>query len=438
MMIREIYTQFFRPGNVSTDSRKIKNGDIFIALKGENFNGDEFAETALKLGACIAVVGNDSKLTPGQSIVKVDDTLQFLQDMARYHREIQNLNIIGLTGTNGKTTTKELIRCVLARKYKVQSTAGNLNNHIGVPLTLLSVNTDTEYTIVEMGANHPGEIKDLCNIAVPKSGLITNIGKAHLEGFGDFEGVKRTKAELYDFIMAGKGRIYLNGSDQVLTKLAGNYYNVLKYNEVNSICQATIIASTPTLSLQISTLTGETETFNTTLYGDYNATNILAAVAIGLDHEMALTEIKQGIETYTPESFRSQVKTLGSTTLILDCYNANPTSMELAVTNFAAMDSEQKMIVLGGMKELGKYEEEEHKKIGRLLQKLRFDTVILYGKEFEKIKVDNSVYFNDFSELENYFRTLKVQNSAILIKGSRSNKLERLEEIIKEHYSSCS
>jgi len=360
-----------------------------------------------------------------------------LHGLAQHYRKMLKTPVLAITGSNGKTTTKELINSVLGQKYKVQSTPGNLNNHIGVPLTLLSLNVDTEIAIIEMGANHPGEIRDLCLIALPQSGLITNIGKAHLDGFGNFEGVRRTKAELYEFIKTENGKIYLNDADSTLVTIAGNYSNTIRYNSENGICDAKIIASLPTLSIQVSAQKGITERLETKLYGDYNLPNILAAVAIGLDHSMSLKEIRTGIEMYSPDSFRSQVMALGNIQLILDCYNANPTSMELALTNFEAIDANRKIVVLGGMKELGMYEQEEHQKIGHLLNQFHFDVVILLGKEFEGIRVNKSHYFSSFADLERFIPKLNLNNSTLLIKGSRTNKLERLVDVIKEAYSSC-
>jgi UDP-N-acetylmuramoyl-tripeptide--D-alanyl-D-alanine ligase len=435
MNIENFYSQYFKPGVVSTDSRNIKPGDIFIALKGKHFNGELFAESALKQGAKVAVV--EKSISPeSDRIIKVENTLRFLQELAHYHRIHKNLKIIGLTGTNGKTTTKELIRIVLAQKYRVQSTTGNLNNHIGVPLTLLSVADNTEITVVEMGANHQGEIRELCEIVRPQSGLITNIGKAHLEGFGNFEGVRKTKAELYDFLKKQKGRIYFNGSDEILTDLIDGYENKIAYNSTGGICSGKVIATLPTLTLEIIDSNSNKQLIGTNLYGNYNLENVLAAVAVGLDHGLGLAEIKKGIEDYFPDNLRSQFISFGSTQLIIDCYNANPTSMEQALISFSLHKSLKKIAILGGMKELGSHEHEEHERLGDLIPQLNFNGVVLYGKEFENIKIANSVYFDLFAELENYIRQIDLRDTAFLIKGSRTNKLERIVDIIKTTYSS--
>lgn len=434
MKVENFYSQFFKPGNVSTDSRKIKPGDIFIALKGENFDGELFAESALLQGACIVVVADDSAVK-GKKIVRVKNTLNFLQELARYHREYKNLQIIGITGTNGKTTTKELMYNVLSQKYIVQSTQGNLNNHIGVPLTLLSISPQTQITIIEMGANHPGEIKTLCEIAQPQSGLITNIGKAHLEGFGGYTGVKKAKAELFDFIKSIHGKIYLNGADEVINSLAGDYLNKVKFNSTSGICAGKIITSLPSLVIEISDSYQNTQLISSSLFGNYNLDNILAAACIGLDLGLNLTEIKKGIESYSPDSFRSQIVFFGSTKLILDCYNANPTSMEQSLKSFSDYASEKKVVILGGMKELGKYEKEEHQKLARLIQQLNFDSIILFGKEFCEIELYNSTYFESFSELKNYVKRMNLKNTTVLIKGSRANKLEEIVDIIKNSLS---
>jgi UDP-N-acetylmuramoyl-tripeptide--D-alanyl-D-alanine ligase len=432
----DFYKKYFTPGKISTDSRSIRPGDIFFALKGENFNGSEFARNALELGASVAVVEHDYSSGADNRIERVENTLTFLQDLAKHHRKLLNLNVIGLTGSNGKTTTKELIKHVLHQKFKVHSTPGNLNNHIGVPLTLLSVDAGTDITIIEMGASHPGEIRELCQIAHPQSGLITNIGKAHLEGFGDFDGVKKAKSEMYDFLKANKGKIYVNSSDVILMELIGNYQNTVLYNASRSSAAANIVTSFPSLSIEITESVESKYMIHTNLYGDYNLSNILAAVAIGRDFGLDMKEIKAGIEGYYPESYRSQSITIGKIHIIADCYNANPTSMELALINFASYEAAKKVVILGGMKELGNHEKDEHRKIGTLLQQLRFDKVLLLGKEFEGIIINNSVRFDSLADLEEYLRQLDINESAILIKGSRSNKLERIIELIRKIYSS--
>jgi UDP-N-acetylmuramoyl-tripeptide--D-alanyl-D-alanine ligase len=431
MMIESIYSQYFKPGNISTDSRKIKPGDIFIALQGENFNGDAFAAKALENGASAVVVSKSCSLK-SENIFHVDDTLIFLQQFARYHRGNIQAKIIGLTGTNGKTTTKELINSILLQKFRVQSTQGNLNNHIGVPLTLLSIQKETQIAIIEMGANHPGEIKDLCEIALPEAGLITNIGKAHLEGFGSYEGVKRTKAELYDYLKKRNGKIYYNAGDNVITSLAGDYQNMIVYNSRDSICKGKIMNTLPSIKFELSVRDFEPVTINSALFGEYNLTNMIAASCIGVDHGLKPEQIKNGIEQYSPDSYRSQIITIGSSKLILDCYNANPTSMKYALKSFSEYAYRKKIVILGGMRELGKYEREEHEELAKVISTLRFDLILLSGAEFKGVKLEKSIYFESLHELKEYLKKINIEDTAVLIKGSRANKLEEAAEILKK------
>ncbi len=437
MKIADFYKKYFHPGLVSTDSRKIEKGSIFIALRGDNFNGNDFAKTALQSGAIIAVVDEEIN-TSDNRILVVKDTLLFLQKLAQHHRTKISSTIIGLTGSNGKTTTKELIHHVLSEKYKVQSTKGNLNNHIGVPLTLLSIEADTDYSIIEMGANHKGEIKALCEITLPESGLITNIGKAHLEGFGSFEGVIQAKSELYKHIAAKKGKFYFNGSDPILWKIAGNYRNVKLFNSAHGICNGKVITSVPFLITELTDIHNNTSIINSHLHGDYNLINILAAACIGLDLGIPLDEIKSGIEKYYPSNFRSQVMHLGSSTVIMDCYNANPISMELALKNAANIDNDNKIAILGSMKELGKYSNEEHNKLVKLAESYSFEQLILFGEEFKNLRPKKGITTNSFEELTQYLNSLDLNNSLILVKGSRANRLERLEAVIRNYFYSNS
>ena len=304
MNIGEFYTRYFRSGNVSTDSRKIKTGDIFVALKGDNFDGNEYVFQALKKGARIAVTEKTFN-TGEQKLLKVDDTLCFLQELANYRRNKLKIKIIGLTGSNGKTTTKELLYSVLKQKFRVEATEGNLNNHIGVPLTLLSLKSDTEIAIVEMGANHPGEIAALCHIAEPDCGLITNIGRAHLEGFGNYEGVITAKSELYRFLQAKNGRIYFNKEDPTLTGLLDKYTNIVPYNSPGGICHGKIVNSFPTLSFTLFHHDDRSLHIITQLFGEYNLVNILSAASVGLDMGVSPAEIKTAIEEYYPSNYRS-------------------------------------------------------------------------------------------------------------------------------------
>lgn len=437
MTISEFYKKDFRPGIISTDSRKISKGSIFIALKGDNFNGNDYAIQALHSGASIAVV---DELIEGydDQIIVVKNTLSFLQELAHYHRIKSKFNIIGLTGSNGKTTTKELIHIVLSERYKVQSTQGNLNNHIGVPLSLLSIEYENEYCVIEMGANHLGEIMTLCEIAEPDSGIITNIGKAHLEGFGSLEGVVKAKSELRDFIVARNGKLFCNGSDKLLQKIAGSYKNCLFYNSIGSICTGRIITSTPNIIVEITDRNNNSVIVNSHLYGGYNLINILAAACVGIDHGITLEEIKIGIEKYHPSNLRSQVLQIGSSTVIMDCYNANPSSMELALQNAANYKLDRKIVILGSMKELGNYTYKEHKKLAKLAEGFGFEEIILFGEEFKDIIPSKGISTDSFNTLINYLQSIELHHSLILIKGSRANRLERLQDIISNYHSSRS
>jgi UDP-N-acetylmuramoyl-tripeptide--D-alanyl-D-alanine ligase len=425
--VEKLYTEFFRPDNVCTDSRKLKPGDIFIALRGDNFNGNEFAETAINQGAALAIIDDKSYETIRNTVL-VENSLQFLQELAIFHKKRSGFHVIGLTGTNGKTTTKELINSVLSEKFKCQSTAGNLNNHIGVPLTILSIQHNTEYAIIEMGANHPGEIQQLCEICLPDSGLITNIGRAHLEGFGGFEGVKKTKAELFQYLKKKNGKIYYNASNPLLTELIENYPNAIPYNGNADSCTGKTEAVEPALIIRIYNGSMDSIMVSSNLYGEYNLENIMAATCIGLDLGLSLQEIKSGIEKYTPSNNRSQLVKIGSTTLILDCYNANPSSMQESLHSFSKLPDGIKVVVLGEMKELGAYSKSEHKKLTEIIDSYNFNEVIFIGNEFSDFKIKNSKYFETVLDFKDFFTKSKYNNTAILIKGSRANRLERVLE----------
>ncbi len=430
MTIENFYTTYFKPGNICTDSRNVKPGDAFIALKGDKYDGNNYAESAIKNGAVAAIIDNIS-FKDILHTIWVEDSLQFLQKLATHHRNKMGFQVIGLTGSNGKTTTKELIHSVLSERFLCQSTIGNLNNHIGVPLTILSIRHDTELAIVEMGANHANEIKRLCEISNPDCGLITNIGRAHLEGFGGFEGVKRAKAELYDFLKRKSCKIYYNGSNPVLTELIGQYKPAIPYNSNNGICRGEIIANNPALKIRLIAQQGDDVIISSNLYGEYNRENLLAAACIGIDWGLSLPEIKKGIEKYFPANNRSQLIRIGTTTLILDCYNANPSSMQESIQSFSRFESVNKVLILGGMKELGTYSEEEHRKLGEIIKPYNFKEIIFIGQEFRDIKISHSKYFESIIEFKDYFRIENYSNTYILIKGSRANQLEKVLEFIQ-------
>jgi UDP-N-acetylmuramoyl-tripeptide--D-alanyl-D-alanine ligase len=426
--IELFYKKYFRPGNLTTDSRNIIKNGIFVALKGENFNGNTFSAEAIRSGAQIAVV-DETEFKNDENILYVENSLEFIQQLAQYHRKKAGFKVIGLTGTNGKTTTKELIKSVLCEKYKCQATSGNLNNHIGVPLTLLSIKSETQYAIIEMGANHPGEIAQLCDIALPDFGLITNIGKAHLEGFGSFEGVVKTKSELYNFIFSTGGKIFYNVSNPILLKLVNKYSKAIKYNDQSSV-SGRILSNTPTLTIEIRIQKEKNVIVHSNLYGEYNLENILAAVCIGKEFDLDVDQLKCGIENYMPDNNRSQIMKKGSNTLILDCYNANPTSMHEAISSFSKIKENSKLAILGGMRELGKYSVEEHNKLINQLKDLNYTDVLLIGDEFKGLNLGNFIHFDNLQLLVSFLEKNKYQNRHILVKGSRGNKLEKIIEFL--------
>ncbi len=419
MNISELHKIFLESTGVNTDTRTIKNGEIYFALKGDNFDGNKYAKTAVNAGAKYAVIDNANyKLS--NNYILVDDVLT-LQDLANYHRKTFNIPVIGITGTNGKTTTKELIYAVLSTKYNTHATKGNLNNHIGVPLTLLSINNKTEIAIVEMGANHPKEIDFLCNIAEPNFGIITNIGKAHLEGFGSFEGIINTKKELYNYIIKNDNLLFINSDDELLMSLSSSN-NVKYYGTENTAnINGEIINSSPFVNFKFN----ESNTIKTNLIGDYNFYNALAAAAIGKYFKVETKDIELALSNYQPDNMRSQFKETANNKVIIDAYNANPTSMENAIINFKKIDSENKVIIIGDMLELGKYSQDEHTKVIRLIKDLKFKEVYLVGNEFHKTESN----FNKFKtniELIVFLQKNKINNSFILLKGSRGIKLETL------------
>lgn len=411
---------------ISTDSRKIEQGCIFFAIKGDNFDGNDFAETALQKGACLAVVDN-KELEKVPNTLLVADTLLFLQQVATTYRKGLNIPVIGLTGSNGKTTTKELISSVLKRRFNTFSTSGNLNNHIGVPISILSINKEHEIAIIEMGANHVGEIETLCKIAQPTFGLITNIGKAHLEGFGSIEGVKKGKSELYKFISNSNGTIFINKGNSTLVELASRHgvtnqisygTDVFKIKSLNS--------SSSTLNLRIEVDREELD-INSQLIGDYNIENIFAAIRIGKHFGINYGDCVGAIENYSPNNSRSQLLKTSRNTIILDAYNANPSSMELALNNFSSLPTATpKMVILGEMLELGNFSHEEHKRIADLAFS-KFQNVILIGENFRGMS-RNTLWFINNRECFDFIKNNPIAGYTILMKGSRGVKLEILVE----------
>jgi len=425
--IGQLYACYLETGIVTTDTRNITPGCIFFALKGDNFNGNDFAADAIAKGALYAVVDNPA-LAEEKQMLFVNDTLKALQDLARHHRDQLNIPVIGITGTNGKTTTKELINAVLSRKFRTASTAGNFNNHIGVPLTLLSINKSTEIAIIEMGANHEGEIAALCLIACPEFGIITNIGKAHLEGFGSFEGVIRAKSELFSFIRESGGQLFVNSDNELLTGLSENISSVTYGAKAGAWCHGWPQESNPYSRLQWDSPDGLLEV-KTRLVGAYNFENSMAAICIGQFFGVSSNEICNAIANYQPSNNRSQIIETGKNQVIMDAYNANPTSMKAAVLNFRSMKSLQKMAVLGDMFELGDESKKEHEDMVKIIDESNFETVILIGPRFGSVMCPKHfLSFSSAAEACRWFLSNPVQGKTILVKGSRGM---HLEEILK-------
>ncbi|MBU2938443.1 UDP-N-acetylmuramoyl-tripeptide--D-alanyl-D-alanine ligase [Lacinutrix sp. C3R15] len=420
MEIAELHKLFLQSNKVSTDTRKIEKDSIFFALKGDNFNGNTFAAQALENGAKYVVIDQVAFHTNNQTIL-VKNTLKTLQELATYHRNYLKVKIIALTGSNGKTTTKELINATLSQKYKTVATIGNLNNHIGVPLTLLSMSTNTEIGIVEMGANHLHEIEFLCKITQPDYGYITNFGKAHLEGFGSTEGVIQGKTELYHYLIANNKHIFFNADDSVQANKLNGYIKKSGFSQSNKeYYNISLIEANPFVTYKI-----EDTTITSNLIGAYNFTNLSAASTIAKYFNISLESIKTGIENYTPKNNRSQIITIKNNKVILDAYNANPTSMLAALTNFSNLKDNNKAVILGDMFELGNESKKEHQNIAQLVIDLDFDIVYLVGENFYKTETPSNKVkkYKSFEDFKNSFT--KPKNTTLLIKGSRGMALER-------------
>ncbi len=431
MEIASLYDLFRQHPVVTTDSRHCPEGSIFFALKGASFDGNTFARSALEKGCAYAVVDNASCVDiADKRFIVVDNVLETLQHLANYHRRQLGTRIIGITGTNGKTTTKELIAHVLMQKYRVLYTQGNLNNQIGVPLTLLRLTSEDEIAVVEMGANHPGDIRELVNIVEPDYGIITNVGKAHLEGFGSFEGVVRTKGELYDFLRMRPGAVvFLHQDNPHLSRIVGTLPTV-RYgtyrgdaNDASTV-YGEVVECAPFLDFHWKRGDGEWHEVHTHLIGAYNVDNMLAAVCIGLYFDVPASQIDDALADYVPTNNRSQLEHTQRNHLIIDAYNANPTSMTAALNNFHLMKVAPKMVILGAMKELGAHSEEEHQAIVRLLDKFCFEQVYLVGDEFACTEHAARV-FHDVEELIETLKDEQPQGYYILIKGSNSMKLTK-------------
>jgi len=423
----DLFKLFYTSTGIATDTRNIEKDSLFICLKGENFNGNKFAEQALEKGAKYVIV-DEIKFKTKENIYLVDNSLEFLQKLANHHRNKFNIPIIGITGSNGKTSTKELINTVLQKKYTVLATIGNLNNHIGVPLTLLRLNNSHEIAIIEMGANKFKDIEELCDIAEPNYGIITNIGKAHLEGFINFEGVLKTKKELYDSILKKKGTIIINSDDEVLIKNAPNV-NTIKYGtNSNAAIEGELINLSPFVEMKWKTENYTSDLISTKMIGKYNFYNFLAAISFGITFNIEPDKINEAISEYTPDNNRSQIKKTEHNTLILDCYNANPSSMTNALESFSQINQANKLAIIGDMLELGDESVKEHQTILDLIKQLNIN-VITVGPIFESIN-SNQLKFTNTSYAQEYFKTNSFNEYLILLKGSRGIGLEKLEEYL--------
>lgn len=431
MRTEDLYSIYKKHPVICTDTRKISAGCLFFALKGDNFDGNTFASQALNEGAAFVVIDNPGYVQNQQTIL-VGNVLETLQQLANYHRRQLSIPFIGITGTNGKTTTKELIKSVLSVKYKTYATQGNLNNHIGVPLTLLAIDKSVEVAIVEMGANHQKEIESLCKIAEPDLGLITNVGKGHLEGFGGFEGVKKGKGELYDFLKQSGGRVFLNKDSSHLMDMAAQRQleNVFYYSTASdSDLKGELIESDPFLTIDwISD--SERHRVKTNLTGPYNLENILVAIAIGRHFELSPDEINEGISAYIPGNNRSQITKTEDNTLICDYYNANPSSMAAALDNFASISAGKKVLILGDMFELGDESYDEHKAIAEKALQLNADRKILIGKAFYQCKTEGASFYESTDEALENIKSNSVTGATVLIKGSRGMRLEKLAGVL--------
>jgi UDP-N-acetylmuramoyl-tripeptide--D-alanyl-D-alanine ligase len=433
--IEKLYDAFLKSGQkICTDTRKPVKGSIFFCLKGANFNANEFALKALESG-CAYVVVDEPKYTVNENIFLVRDVIASLQQLANHHRHQLKLTVLAITGSNGKTTNKELINAVLSKQFKTLATVGNLNNHIGVPLTLLSLTKEHEIAIVEMGANHLGEINALCEIADPDYGLITNIGKAHLEGFGGEEGVKKGKSEMYRYIAKKGGRVFINADDAVLHELAGamdkiTYGTTKLYDVIGKQIDTDEFVSFKWTTRYNEKDWNKLPLIKTHIIGHYNFINLLCAACIGNYFKVDTEKINEALSEYVPDMNRSQLEKTANNTLILDAYNANPSSMKVAIENFAKLNGDNKLLIIGDMFELGDYASEEHKKIVDLISEKKLRDVILIGPEFTKANVNKYKTFLNTQDCLTKLKDEPPKNKLILIKGSRGMKLEVLKEVL--------
>ncbi len=425
MEINQLYQLFQQSNGVTTDTRKIGKGQLYFALKGDNFNGNTFAAKAIENGANYSIIDEqDFKLN--ERCILVNDVLATLQQLANYHlHQVKPKTILGITGSNGKTTTKELVHAVLSTTFNTHYTKGNLNNHIGIPLTLLEMASNTEIAVIEMGANHQKEIESYCKYVEPTHGIITNCGKAHLEGFGGVEGIRKGKGELYDYLKQHDGLVFVNGDDEILLDMLQqrNFSNHISYgNKPTNTTHSVILVDNPFLKIRFEDIE-----IASNLFGSYNYSNIMCAIAVGKYFGVDNSQIKQAIENYQPTNARSQMVHKDGYQLILDAYNANPTSMQHALESFSKSSSKNKIVILGDMFELGEYAAIEHQKIADLAIELKFEKIVLVGHEFSKSKTNaNVLKFQNSTEAHEWFKQQRFTNAEILLKGSRSMKMERV------------
>jgi UDP-N-acetylmuramoyl-tripeptide--D-alanyl-D-alanine ligase len=423
MNINEVYNIFLKYPSISTDTRDIKPDSIFFSLKGDNFNGNIFADKAIEKGAKYAII-DESKFKKDSRYILVDNALDTLQQLAIIHRNHLKIPIIGITGTNGKTTTKELINCILSQKYKTLATQGNLNNHIGVPLTVLSITNEHEIAIIEMGANHIGEIGELCRISQPDFGIITNIGKAHLEGFGNLEGVIKTKNDLYLEVAKKNGKLFVNADNPILNNLSENIDRICYGKSSTNYCYGNLKKQNAFINIEYY-CDSNYDLINTQLVGFYNFENILAAITIGCYFKIEKQFIKKALENYLPTNSRSQIVKSKTNTIILDAYNANPSSLEASIKNFAEIVADNKILMIGDMLELGEYSEVEHRNILHIIEMLNFNNVILVGPQFSSVcEKKDWLCFKNSMLAKDWLILNPVKNAYVLIKGSRGIKME--------------
>ena len=425
--IKELYSVFLKHSKISTDSRQIEPGCLFFALKGDNFDGNKYTKVALDAGAAYSVI--DDPVYDGEQTLLVNDVLEALQLLARMHRRKFDIPVLAITGSNGKTTTKELINAVLSEQFHVSATKGNLNNHIGVPLTLLGITEETQIAIIEMGANHQGEIAQLCTLAEPTHGLITNIGRAHLGGFGGYDGVIKAKSELYSWLRNSNGEAFVNGENPMLMELSAGIKRTLYGMQEGSFSIGKVHQNTEMLS--IDWLNGDKTIYlETNLVGNYNFENVMAAICVGTYFKVPSAKIKAAITSYLPSNSRSQAMKTDRNSIILDAYNANPTSMQVAIENFRQVKALHKMVILGDMLELGDESLAEHLAIANLVDKSAFDNVILVGPDFKKVAEERFICFTTSDEAHDWLLKQQLQNYTILVKGSRGIKMEKVLEAL--------